>query len=49
MAASSSARTLAFKDSSMPLEGLSNLVDAAAVPNEELVEERADIPLFTFF
>lgn len=40
MAASSSAKSWAFKFSSMPLECESNLVDAAAAPNDELVEER---------
>ncbi len=49
MAASSSANACAFSDSSMPLAWLSNRVDAAAVPNDELVEDRADTPLFTFF
>lgn len=32
----------------MPFEVFSNFVDAAAVPNEELVEDRADTPLFMF-
>ena len=35
--------------SSMPFACESNFVDAAAVPNEELVEERAETPLFTLF
>lgn len=33
----------------MPLACVSKRVDAAAVPNDELVEERADTALFTFF
>ena len=49
MAASSSAKTWAFKPSSMPLLCDSNFADDAAVPNDELVEERAETPLFTFF
>jgi hypothetical protein len=49
MAASSSANTCAFKLSSMPLLCESNFADEAAVPNDELVEERAETPLFTFF
>lgn len=49
MAASSSANTCAFKLSSMPLLCDSNFADDAAVPNDELVEERAETPLFTFF
>lgn len=49
MAASSSAKTCAFKPSSIPFECESNLDDDAAVPNDELVEERAETPLFTFF
>lgn len=50
MAASSSAKACALTASSMPpLACVSKRVDAAAVPNEELVEERADTALFTFF
>lgn len=49
MAASSSASACALTDSSMPLACVSKRVDAAAVPNDELVEERADTALFTFF
>lgn len=49
MAASSSANAWAFKLSSMPFVCESNLVDEAAVPNDELVEERAETPLFTLF
>lgn len=49
MAASSSANTCAFKPSSIPLLCESNLADDAAVPKDELVEERAETPLFTFF
>lgn len=33
----------------MPLLCDSNFADEAAVPNDELVEERAETPLFTFF
>lgn len=33
----------------MPFECDSNRADAAAVPNDELVEDRADTPLFMFF
>jgi len=46
MAASSSASTWALSCSSMPLV-LSNLLEAAAVPNAELVEERAETADFT--
>lgn len=46
--ASSSASACALTASSMPLELFSNRVLAAAVPNEELVEDRAETPLFMF-
>lgn len=49
MAASSSASAWAFTVSSMPFVCVSKRVEAAAVPNEELVEDRADTPLFMFF
>lgn len=49
MIASSSARAWALTASSIPLLLLfSNRVDAAAVPKDELVEDRADTPLFMF-
>lgn len=48
MAASSSAKAWAFNCSSIPLV-VSNLLEAAAVPNEELVEDRAETADFTFF
>lgn len=46
--ASSSASACALTASSMPLELFSNRVLAAAVPKEELVEDRAETPLFMF-
>lgn len=49
MAASSSASACALTASSMPFVCVSKRVEAAAVPNEELVEERADTALLTFF
>ena len=48
IAASSSANICCFNPSSIPLLGCSNLVDEAIVPNAELVEDRAETPLFTF-
>lgn len=47
MAASSSASTWAFSWSSIPLV-VSNLLEAAAVPNAELVEESAETADLTF-
>lgn len=47
MAASSSASTCCFSDSSMPLVCESRRALAAAVPNAVLVEDRADTPDFT--
>lgn len=49
MAASSSANAWALTLSSMPFGWASKRVDAAAVPNDVLVEDRADTPLFMFF
>lgn len=49
IAASSSANACAFNPSSIPFVCESNLADDAAVPNDELVEDRAETPLFTFF
>lgn len=49
IAASSSARAWALIASSMPFACCSKRADAAAVPNDELVEDRADTPLFMFF
>lgn len=52
MAASSSARACCFSVSSMksaPFGWLSSRVDAAALPNDDEVDDRAPITLATFF
>lgn len=46
--ASSSARACALIASSIPSELFSKRVEAAAVPNEVLVEDRTDTALFMF-